>query len=454
MLRLWLSAALLCASSFVYATPLPDSDSDSAKDSSHEVVQWNKTLLSIVRTPGAQPATIHPTRSFALLHAAIYDAVNAIEPTHEPYLVHIERVSPHASRRAAVASAAHEVLVSLYPAFQTTVDQQFEMTLADIADGPEKTAGTDVGRAVGLATVAFRKDDGSAELPIPYVFGTNPGDYQSTPLNFPPQPAFTHWSRVTPFAIERARQFRPVPPPPLTSPEYTAAFKQVKEIGIAINTNPPSETTNIGRFWNGAIQNYWNEITQTEVEAHHLTTAQAARVFALLNVTLADEVIAFYDAKYTYNFWRPVTAIRAAAKDGNPSTVEDATWLPQSGNTAADPSYPGAHATISAGAAFILTRFFGHKRLHLNVTSEVLPGVARSFDSFAAVRDEASVSRVFAGQHFSTDEAAGEVLGKAVAEFAAKNVMTRVKRSDRGDGDDRDRDSDEDSDRDEGHDRN
>ncbi|MBS0422069.1 MAG: vanadium-dependent haloperoxidase [Proteobacteria bacterium] len=439
MLRFWLSAALLCASALVSANPLPNPDS--AMESSDEVVQWNKTLLSIVRMKGAQPATLHPTRSFAMLHVAIYDAVNSIEPTHKPYLVHIERVSPHASRRAAIASAAHEILVTLYPTFQTTLDQQFEMTLADIADGPEKSAGTAVGRAVGLATLAARKDDGSGEMPIPYVFGTHPGDYQSTPTNFPKQPQFTHWSRVTPFVLERARQFRPAPPPLLTSPEYTAAFKQVKEVGIASTANPPSETTTIGLFWNGAIQNYWNEITQTEVKARHLTTAQTARAFALLNVTLADEVIAFYDAKYTYNFWRPVTAIRAADKDGNPQTVKDANWLPQSMNTAPDPSYPGAHAAISAGGAFVLTKLFGHHRLHLKVTSETLPGVIRSFDSFAAVRDEASVSRVFAGQHFSTDEAAGEVLGKAVAEFAVRNVMTRAKRGDRDDDNDRDDDS-------------
>jgi membrane-associated phospholipid phosphatase len=450
MLRFWLSAALLCVSSFVYANPPPNPDSGT--ESSDEVAQWNKTLLSIVRTPGAQPATIHPTRSFAMLHTAIYDAVNAIDPTHKPYLVHIERVSPHASRRAAVASAAHEVLVALYPTFQTTLDQQLDMTLADITDGPEKAAGTDVGRAVGLATVAFRKDDGSAELPPVYMFGTDPGDYQSTPPNFPKQPVFTHWSRITPFAIERARQFRPVPPPSLTSPEYTAAFKQVKEVGIASTMSPPSEPMVIGRFWNGAIQNYWNEIAQTEVKAHHLNTAQAARAFALLNVTLADEVIAMYDAKYIYNFWRPVTAIRAADKDGNPKTVPDFNWLPLSGTTAADPSYPGAHATISAGGAFVLTKIFGHKRLHLRVTSEVVPGVTRFFDSFAAVRDEASVSRVFAGQHFSTDEAAGEALGEAVAEFAVKNVMTRVERSDRDGDDDRDDDSDGDGDRDGGHD--
>jgi hypothetical protein len=149
----------------------------------------------------------------------------------------------------------------------------------------------------------MEQDDGSAAAPIPFVFGNAPGDYQSTPPNFPKQPAFTHWSRVTPFALESAKQFRPGPPPALTSAEYTAVFNEVKSLGIANSTAATADQALIGRFWNGAIQNYWNEITQTAVHAHHLTTAQSARVFALLNLTLADEVIAFYDAKYTYDLW-------------------------------------------------------------------------------------------------------------------------------------------------------
>jgi membrane-associated phospholipid phosphatase len=428
MPRLWILLALLCTSSLVYGNST--SSTDSVTGSVEEVTQWNKTLLTIVRTPAAQPATIHATRSFAIMHAAIYDAVNAIDATHEPYLVHIQHVSPRASQEAAVASAAHEILVALYPAFQTTLDQQFEQSLAQIPDGASKTAGMDVGRAVALATLALRSDDGSAATPIPFVFGNAPGDYQSTPPNFPKQPVFTHWSRVTPFALERAKQFRPGPPPSLTSVEYTAVFNEVKSLGIANSTVATADQALIGRFWNGAIQNYWNEITQTEVEAHHLTTAQSARVFALLNLTLADEVIAFYDAKYTYNFWRPVTAIRGAAADGNPQTVADINWLPQAGNTAADPSYPGAHATISAGGAFVLSAVFGDKPLHLSVTSEVLPGVIRTFGSFGAVETEASLSRVYAGQHFRSDENAGETLGKAVADFVVDHFLTRIHRRD------------------------
>jgi membrane-associated phospholipid phosphatase len=426
MRRFWILLALLCTSAIVYGNA--SANNDGVTGSVEEVTQWNKTLLTIVRTPKAQPATIHPTRSFAIMHAAIYDAVNAIDATHEPYLVHIQHVSPRASQEAAVAGAAHEILVALYPAFQTTLDQQFDQSLAQIPDSAEKTAGMDIGRAVALATLALRADDGSAATPIPFVFGNAPGDYQSTPPNFPKQPVFTHWPRVTPFALERAKQFRPGPPPSLTSAEYTAVFNEVKSLGIANSTVATADQALIGRFWGGAIQNYWNEITQTEVEAHHLTTAQSARVFALLNLTLADEVIAFYDAKYTYNLWRPVTAIQGAAADGNPQTTADINWLPQAGNTAADPSYPGAHATISAGGAFVLSAFFGDRPLQLSVTSEVLPGVIRTFGSFAAVETEASLSRVYAGQHFRSDENAGETLGKAVADFVVDNFLTRIHR--------------------------
>jgi membrane-associated phospholipid phosphatase len=185
----------------------------------------------------------------------------------------------------------------------------------------------------------------------------------------------------------------------------------------------------IGQFWNGAIQNYWNEITQTASAAHDLTTAQSARLFALLNLSLADSVIAFYDAKYTYNFWRPVTAIRAADTDNNPETLVDTAWLPEGGrNTAPDPSYPGAHATISAAGAEVLDSFFKRSNFDFNVTSEVLPSVERSFPSFSAAFEEASFSRVLAGQHFSFDENAGGRLGREVANFVLDNFLTSRER--------------------------
>jgi membrane-associated phospholipid phosphatase len=387
-----------------------------------QVVQWNQTLLVIVRTPGAQPATIHPTRSFAIMHAAIYDAVNAIDGTHQPYLVRLG-ASHFASQEAAAAAAAHEVLVKLYPSFQATLDAQLQRALAQLPGGG-KADGISIGNAIADRILALRSNDGSNAQPIPYVFGNAPGDYQSTPPNFPKQPQFTHWSRVTPFALESASQFRPGGPPRLTSDRYSDAFDQVKLLGIAGSTTATPDQALTGRFWNGAIQNYWNEIAQTASLAHGLTTAANARLFALLNLSFADGVIAFYDAKYTYNFWRPVTAIRAAATDGNPDTEADPNWLPEVGNTAPDPSYPGAHAVISAAGAEVLISFFRGRHLEFSVTSEVMPGVERSFTSFPAAAEEATLSRIFAGQHFLFDLTTGQRLGSDVADFIVDNFLT------------------------------
>src|ERR1700741_3699559 len=296
-----------------------------------QVVQLNQTLLVIGRPPGAQPATIHPSRSFAIMHAAIYDAVNAIDGTHQPYLVRLG-ASHFASQEAAAAGAAHESLGKMYPSFQATLDAQLQQALAQLPNRG-KADGISIGNTVADRILALRSNDGSNAQPIPYVFGNAPGDYPSHPPNFPKQPQFTHWSRVTPFALESASQFRPGGPPPLTSDRYSDAFEQVKSLGIAGSTTATADEALTGSFWNEAIQNYWNEIAQTASAAHNLTTAENARLFALLNLSFADSVIAFYDAKYTYNFWRPVTAIRAAATADNPRTVPDPTWLPEVGKT-------------------------------------------------------------------------------------------------------------------------
>jgi len=424
---------LFCASICVfgastYGTSLDDAGQtspDSTANAVNPVVTWNATLLTIVRTPGAQPKTVHPTRSFAIMHAAIYDAVNAIDRTHEPYLVRLREVSRSASQDAAASSAAHDVLVALYPSFQATLDHQLKVSLALIPEGPDKTEGITIGKTVADQILAARSNDGSNAQPVPFVFGNAPGDFQPTPPNFP-SPQFTNWSHVTPFALESASQFRLGPPPALASDAYTDAFDEVKSLGIVHSTTATADQALTGSFWNGAIQNYWNEITQTAAIGHDLNTARTARLFALLNLSFADGVIAFYDTKYTYNFWRPVTAIRAAALDGNPGTLADTNWLPEVGNTTPDPSYPGAHAVISAAGATVLNSFFEKKDFDFIVTSEVLPGVTRSFTNFSAANKEATLSRIFAGVHFRTDLTSGNRMGSEVADFVVDNFLTPV----------------------------
>ena len=210
----------------------------------------------------------------------------------------------------------------------------------------------------------------------------------------------------------------------MTSNSYTSAFNEVKSLGIAASTAASADQALTGKFWNGAIQNYWNEIAQTAALASKLNTAENARLFALLNLTLADGVIAFYDAKYTYSFWRPVTAVRAADTDNNPDTIADANWLPEVGNTTPDPSYPGAHAVISAAAATVLIAFFKSDRFDFQVSSEVLPGVHRSFPRVSAAAEEATLSRIFAGVHFRFDLVTGQRLGRQVADSVLDNFLT------------------------------
>jgi PAP2 superfamily protein len=415
---------LLCASlssqAMGAAAVRPDA-SATPNETTNLVVEWNKTLLVILRTPGAQPVNLHPTRTYALMHAAIYDAVNAIDGGHAPYKVEAPTAAFQASEEAAVATAGHDVLLALYPAFQTQLDAQLQQELAPIADGQNKSDGIAIGKFVAAHLLALRADDGRFPTPGAYVPNGQPGNYQLTPPNLAPA-QFTQWSKTTPWALIAANQFRPVAPPTLTSDRYTNDFKEVKGIGFIDSTTRTDDQTQIAKFWNGAIQNYWNEITQTAVVAHQLNLEDSARVFALVNLGLADSVIAFYDAKYVYQLWRPVTAVRNADNDGNNDTDGDPNWLPLNTKTAPDPSYPGAHSTISFTAAQVLRSFFGDQ-FDFAVTSEVLPGVERDFHSFSAAAEEAGLSRIYAGQHFRFDHEAGRALGSKVGNQVFTTVL-------------------------------
>ncbi len=394
-----------------------------ARESGQPVIDWNQILLSIVNTPGAQPANIQPTRNFAILHVAIYDAVNSIDRSHEPYRIAV-RAPRDASETAAADAAAHAALVGLYPAMQGTLDSDYASELAKVPDGPAKDEGVRVGETVAHDLLAIRADDGSATPAPPFAPGTSPGSYQPTPPNFP-APVFTTWGQVRPFVLDSGSQFRTPPPPALTSPEYAAAINEVQSLGSATSTTRTPDQTQIGLFWNPPIQNFWNAIADQVAAAHQSDLPTTARLFALLNLSFADSAIAFYDSKYTYQLWRPVTAIRAADTDGNPATVADPNWLPLVGNTPADPSYPGAHSTISAAGADVLASFYGDRQ-RFTVTSPALPGVTRSFTRFSAAALEAGLSRIYAGVHTRLDHVAGAKLGDQVGRFVLANALLPV----------------------------
>jgi membrane-associated phospholipid phosphatase len=400
--------------------PRSKADAHPARESGQPVIDWNQILLAIVTTPGAQPANVQPTRNFAILHAAIFDAVDSIDRGYEPYRIAVHAPSG-ASETAAADAAAHATLVGLYPAQQAGLDADYATELAKVPDGPSKDAGVRVGQIVAHDLLAIRADDGSAATPPPFVPGTSPGSYQSTPPNFP-TPVFTTWGSVTPFVLDAGSQFRVAAPPALTSPEWAAAINEVQSLGSATSTTRTPEQTQIGLFWNPPIQNFWNAIADQVAAAHHNDLPTTARLFALLNLSFADSAIAFYDSKYTFQLWRPVTAIRAADTDGNPQTTADPNWLPLSGTTPADPSYPGAHSTISAAGADVLAGFYGDRQ-RFTVTSPALPGVTRSFTSFTSAALEAGLSRIYVGVHTRLDHVAGARLGDQVAGFVLANAL-------------------------------
>src|SRR5258708_31979602 len=354
--------------------PGPRSSAAFRPGSGQSVVDWNRELITILGTPGAQPATVHPTRSFALLQAAEYDAVTSITHAAPPYLFSVR--APRGARPDAAADqAAHDVLTALYPPLKSGLDQMLAGELAAIPDTPGKQRGIRVGEIVAERLIGVRSSDGSAATPPPFVAGNQPGDYRPTPPNFP-APVFTNWGAITPFVLGSGQQFRPAPPPPITSAAYARALNQVKSLGQDSSSTRTADQTTLAKFWGAApIWNVWNEIAQRLAVTRHASLEQTVTVFANLDLALADATIGLYDAKYHYLVWRPITAIRLGNTAGNPGIVGDPSWNPPA-VTAADPSYPGAQATISQAAATVLSAFYGDHH-QLTVSSDGDPGPTR-----------------------------------------------------------------------------
>lgn len=407
------SAATAIASNGSKASAAPPAGGDSGAIA----IAWNQELLHIVQTPGAQPATIHSTRSFAILQAAIYDSVVSVTRDDRPYLVSVPAAGG-ARVDAAAAQAGHDALAALYPKWQTELDGQLAAELAAIPDGTAKQNGIQVGQSVATQLLALRANDGSTATPPAFVAGTRPGDYRPTPPTFA-APVFTGWANVKPFVLDSASQFPPDAPPAVTSAAYATALNEVKSLGQNTSTTRTADETVQAKFWAGPIWNTWNEIADNAALSHHSNLETTSRLLAILNLTFADSVIAFYDAKYHYAVWRPITGIRLGDTIGNPAITGDPTWTPLA-TTPGDPSFPGAHSTISEAGATVLSDFFGNEG-QVSVTSDVLPGPVRLFDSYQAIATEAGLSRIFAGVHTRLDHEAGLTLGRDVAQLVLRS---------------------------------
>ncbi|MGE5756819.1 MAG: vanadium-dependent haloperoxidase [Planctomycetaceae bacterium] len=390
------------------------------------VIAWNKTMLDAIRADKTSPGPA--TRTMAMVQAAIYDAVNDIDRTSSVYHVDIA-APPGSSPEAAASAAAYRVLVNLYPAQKARFDATLAESLATIPDGPTRSDGLAVGNAVADGILAWRSNDGSATL-VQYTPGTAPGDWQPTPPDFS-NAWGPEWGRVTPFAIPNASQFMPLPPPPLDSAAYTAAFNEVKSVGALDSTTRTPDQTQIGLFWAydrpsmGPPPIRYNQIAETIALQQHNTLDQNARMFALVDIAMADAGIVAWGTKFGDNFWRPITAIRAANTDGNPATVADPNWTPlgaPGGGVVPDftppfPAYISGHATFGAALFRTLADFYGTDNISFTIGSDELPGVYRTFDSFSAAAEENGQSRIYLGIHWSFDKTAGIATGDAVADY-------------------------------------
>jgi hypothetical protein len=367
------------------------------------VVDWNAQIHQVIQAADGYASPMAATRTLAMVHLAMHDAVNAVEPRYYAY-AYAAPATRAADPAVAAAVAAHDVLLALYPQQKEMLRGALATTLHDAGPGAAVGAGKAVGVAAAAAVLAKRADDGAAADEA-YRPGTRPGQYRYTPgFDFLAAP---HWRAVTPFALQSPAQFRSPAPPALDSAAYAAAFQEVQAVGAkGAGARRSVEQTRYAAYWYEFSDAGWNRIARVVARQRPQDLWQRARTFALLNAVMADGYIAGWDSKMFHDFWRPVTAIREAAHDGNPGTAADAAWEPLL-VTPPVQDYPSTHSVLGAGAAAVLADAFGDRvRFTMASTSALPEAPARSFASFGAAARENADSRVRGGLHFrfATDE--------------------------------------------------
>jgi hypothetical protein len=368
---------------------------------------------------------------FAYVHIAIYDAVNAIDGRYSVFSATPSSSAAGASPEAATAAAAYTMLKAFYPAQQAYLDTVYANYLGSLQVGmAQKNQGIAVGTQVATAFLAQRAGDGRYAN-VPYVFSFGPGAYQVTPgaPPVPTTPLFPWVAKMKPFALDSPSQFRAEGPPNLTSTLWAEDFNEVKAFGAQNSSARTPEQTATGWFY---VENPGAQVNRNirRIAAHHnLSIADSARFFAQTWVSVADSLIACWDSKYYYNFWRPVTAIRNADSDGNPATEADFSWSPLS-TTPAHPEYPAAHGCVTSALANSLADFFGDQQLDIELTSTSVPNVPFSVRTFARPQDmikEIIDARVYAGFHYRTSGVHGTVIGNKVAHWVSKHYFLPMK---------------------------
>jgi hypothetical protein len=396
-----------------------------------QVLEWIAIMNNTAIAGGTNPLVT--TRVVALVSASVFDAVNGIDRRYEP--LHVRPAAKYdASRRAAAVQAAYAMLIKLYPSQTASLTAQRDASITALSSTESAMSiqdGVAWGQSVADNIWAWRLTDGIAPAPPPFlgvlgIVGSPAaiGAWRPTPLVNAPG-AGPQFATMTPWVLRRPSQFRPAPPPALTSNVYTADYNESKTMGVFTGSQRTSDQSELALFWAGNTPLYWNRIASQIASERSLSLSENAHLFAVMNVAMADAGIACWDAKYRYVFWRPITAIRSGDLDGNPNTDVDAAFVPWldffPAGTPAHPEYPSGHSTVSGAAAFILTDAFGDNT-SFTVTSDVRPGT-RSFSSFSAAVKEIADARVFGGIHWRNSCVVGNAVGQAVAKYILEYAM-------------------------------
>lgn len=378
------------------------------------VTDWNARAEAIAVEKRMPPPP--NARVMAIMHIAMFEAVNAIERRYSSYRLNLT-VERGASKDAAAAAAAHAALVALHPDQKMALDAHLLASLQHIPEGEAKASAIGLGRKATAEILAWRANDG-ANTPESYRPYTAAGVYVPTAI-----PVSSTYGRVTPWTMTTGSQFRPAPPPLLNSANWARDVNEVREFGAGANSKRSAEQTDIGRFWFVTGPQAWNPIVRQLAAIKELDIIDSARLFALVAIATDDAFIAVFEAKYHYNFWRPITAIRNADLNNNPATARDPAWRPF-GDTPMHPEYPCAHCITSMAAAAVLQAVFGNEVPEVSMTSATAPGVTRRWTRLQDYADEVAMARIYGGFHYRFSNAAAQDMGRKIAELA---VQTRLR---------------------------
>lgn len=380
-----------------------------ARRATEAIVRWNAVALEAVTTAPFSPP--RETRALAMMSAAVFDAVMSITGEYHPYIVRVQ-ANRDASIESAVTTAAHEVLVALYPKAAPALNALRDSALAGVPDDRTRDDGAQAGRLAAVAVLTRRTGDRAMDVAT-YAASPRHGSWTPTAPGFVPamEPG---WGRVRPFLLDSGSQFRPGAPPGPDSELYRRDYEEIVAIGSSNSATRTGDQTAAGRFWVATAAQRWNDVVRQLTLSRALSPSAAARAFLLLNIAGADAMIAAWDAKYTYNQWRPVTAIRSPGE--KPTGPTDSLWTPLI-VTPPFPDYPAGHTAYAGAAERVLTEIFGATPGPLSITTVVDPAQARHYRAFADIAEEVTNARVWAGVHWRTSSTAGRALGRLVGDW-------------------------------------